>query len=62
MRPLIEEIVSASGKTPFYVDTGAFYLFEDGFCTDLSPNCHICPINELCKKYTKWTAYQVWKE
>ena len=62
MRPLIEGIVSTSGKIPFYVDNGAFYLFEDRFCTDLSPNCHFCPINEICKKYIKWTAYQVWKE
>ena len=28
------------GKIPFYVDNdnGAFYLFEDGYCTDLEPN------------------------
>jgi hypothetical protein len=58
MRPWIEEIVSNSRKVPFYVDNGAFYLFEDGFCTDLSPNCQSCPINKLCKKYVKWTAYQ----
>jgi len=26
-------------KIPFYVDNdnGAFYLFEDGYCTDLEP-------------------------
>ena len=58
MRPWIEEIVSNSRKVPFYVDNGAFYLFEDGFCMDLSPNCQGCPINKLCKKYVKWTAYQ----
>jgi len=62
MRPWIEEIVSTSGRIPFYVDNGAFYLFEDGFCTDLNSNCHECPINKLCKKYKKWTAYQMWKE
>jgi len=62
MRPLIEKIVSASGKIPFYVDNGAFYLFEDGFCTDLNPNCEECPINKLCKKYKKWTAYQRWEK
>ncbi|MEW5759731.1 MAG: hypothetical protein AB1779_03075 [Candidatus Thermoplasmatota archaeon] len=62
MRPWIEEIVSKSGRIPFYVDNGAFYLFEDGFCTDLNPNCGECPINKLCKKYKKWTAYQMWEE
>lgn len=62
MRPWIEEIVIQSGKIPFYVDNGAFYLFEDGFCTDLTPNCQKCPINGICKKYIKWTAYQMWKE
>jgi len=62
MRLWIEEIVSNSRRVPFYVDNGAFYLFEDGFCTDLSPNCQSCPINILCKKYTKWTAYQKWEE
>jgi len=62
MRPWIEEIVSNSRRVPFYVDNGAFYLFEDNFCTDLSPNCANCLINKLCKKYKKWTAYQMWKE
>jgi len=62
MRPWIEEIVSTSGKTPFYVDNGAFYLFEDEFCTDLNPNCLKCPINGTCKQYRKWTAYQKWEE
>ncbi len=62
MRPWIEEIVSQSERIPFYVDNGAFYLFEDGFCTDLNPNCRGCPINKLCKKYKKWTAYQMWEE
>ncbi len=62
MRPWIEEIVLASGKIPFYVDNGAFYLFEDGFCTDLNPDCLRCPIKSLCKQYTKWTAYQKWVE
>jgi len=62
MRASVEEIVSESGKIPFYVDNGAFYLFEDGFCTDLSPNCLNCPISGICKKYKKWTAYQKWEE
>ncbi|CUU05162.1 hypothetical protein JGI3_01077 [Candidatus Kryptobacter tengchongensis] len=62
MRPWIEEMVLKSGKIPFYVDNGAFYLFEDGFCTDLNPNCHDCPISKLCKKYKRWTAYQMWKK
>ena len=59
MRPLIEEIVSKFGKIPFYVDNGAFYLFEDGYCTELRPNCKGCPVNNVCKKYLKWTAYQI---
>lgn len=62
MRPSIEEIVSGSGRIPFYVDNGAFYLFEDGFCTDLNPTCLSCTINGICKKYKKWTAYQKWEE
>lgn len=61
LRPFIEEIVSNSKKIPFYVDNGAFYLFEEGFCTDIDPNCENCPINEICKKYKKWTAYKVLK-
>jgi hypothetical protein len=60
MRPEVEEIVSRTGKIPFYVDNGAFYLLEDGFCTELKPNCRDCPIGGLCKKYKKWTAYQMW--
>jgi len=62
MRPWIEKIVSNSGRIPFYVDNGAFYLFEDGYCTELNPNCRGCPINKICKKYIKWTAYQIWEE
>jgi len=62
MRPWIEEIVSKFGKIPFYVDNGAFYLFEDGYCTELKPNCKDCPINKICMKYLKWTAYQLWEE
>ena len=62
MRPWIEEIVSRFEKIPFYVDNGAFYLFEDGHCSDLEPNCKDCPVNKLCKKYLKWTAYQIWEE
>lgn len=62
MRPSIEEIVYESDRIPFYVDNGAFYLFEDEFCTDLNPNCSQCSLNEICKKYKKWTAYKKWKE
>jgi hypothetical protein len=62
MRLRIEKIVYDFGKIPFYVDNGAFYIFEEGFCTDISPNCKICPISKLCRKYTKWTAYQKWKD
>jgi len=62
MRPWIEEIVSRFGEIPFYVDNGAFYLFEDGYCSDLEPNCKGCPVNKVCKKYLKWTAYQIWEE
>jgi len=58
MRPEIEKIVSDFGRIPFYVDNGAFYIFEDGYCTDIKPKCDQCPINEICMKYTKWTAYQ----
>ncbi len=60
MRPWIEEIVLNSEKIPFYVDNGAFYLFEDGYCTELDPNCEECPVNKICKRYIKWTAYQMW--
>ena len=59
MRPWVEEIVYNSGRAPFYVDNGAFYLFEDGFCTDLDPKCQNCPIEKMCKKYIKWTAYKM---
>lgn len=58
IRPWVEKIVSKSGKVPFYIDNGAFYLFVDGFCTDLSPKCHKCPISGICKRYKKWTAFQ----
>lgn len=58
MRKSIEKIVSDYEKIPFYVDNGAFYLFEDGFCSDLAPNCENCPLNGICSKYTKWTAYK----
>lgn len=59
MRTQIEEIVSNFGKIPFYVDTGAFYFFEDGYCTELNPNCKNCPVGKICKKYVKWTGYQM---
>ena len=62
MRPWVEKIVFESGRIPFYVDNGAFYLFEDGYCTDLNPNCKKCPIRDICRKYKKWTAYQMWEE
>jgi hypothetical protein len=62
MRPWIEEIVLNFGRIAFYVDNGAFYLFEDGYCTDLNPRCEECPINRICKKYIKWTAYQMYRE
>jgi hypothetical protein len=62
MRPWIEEIVSRFGEISFYVDNGAFYLFEDGYCSELEPNCNNCPVNKICKKYLKWTAYQIWEE
>lgn len=58
MRKRIEEITSPTRFIPFYVDNGAFYLFEDGFCVDLNPDCDNCPISHFCKKYTKWTAYK----
>lgn len=58
MRPWVEEIVSKCGGDQFYIDNGAFYLFEDGFCTVLNPNCQSCEINKICKKYIKWTAYK----
>ncbi|MBC7329206.1 hypothetical protein H5T88_02490 [bacterium] len=59
MRPIIEQIVSQAGVIPFYVDNGAFYLYEDGYCKDLEPDCRICPVREFCKRYIKWTAYQI---
>lgn len=62
MRPWVESIVAESGLTPFYVDNGAFYLFEDGYCTDIHPNCGECPISEICRRYVMWTAYQKWEE
>lgn len=61
MRPHIEAIVAHSGRIPFYIDNGAFYLFEDGYCQEQRPKCSECPVNKLCKKYTKWTAYQKWE-
>jgi len=53
MRPWIGEIVSKFGKIPFYVDNGAFYLFEDGYCTEVDPNRKKCPVNIVYKKYLK---------
>lgn len=61
MRPWIEEMVSSSGRIPFYVDNGAFYLFEDSYCTELDPRREECPLSKICKKYTKWTAYKMWE-
>lgn len=62
MRAKIEKIVHDFHKIPFYVDNGAFYLFEDGYCTDLEPQCGECPVGDICKKHTKWTAYAQHKE
>lgn len=61
MRPWIEEMVSSSGRIPFYVYNGAFYLFEDSYCTELDPRCEEFPLSKICKKYTKWTAYKMWE-
>ncbi len=57
MRSKIESLVRRYRKIPFYVDNGVFYLFEDGFCLEESPNCQSCPVSKFCKKYVKWTAY-----
>ncbi|NOZ82641.1 MAG: hypothetical protein GXN98_02315 [Euryarchaeota archaeon] len=51
MRPWIEGLVLNSGRVPFYVDNGAFYLFEDGYCMDIEPACASCPAGEVCRKY-----------
>jgi hypothetical protein len=53
MRKKIESIVAEFDVEPFYVDNGAFYIFEDGFCLDLNPTCRKCPIRKWCKKYIK---------
>ncbi|MHA1712174.1 MAG: hypothetical protein ACTSUS_08995 [Candidatus Freyarchaeota archaeon] len=58
MRSEIERLVKQYNFTPFYVDNGAFYLFEDGYCNELNPKCNECPLTIYCKKYVKWTAYQ----
>ncbi|MEM3511728.1 MAG: hypothetical protein QXY80_03660 [Candidatus Jordarchaeales archaeon] len=62
MRSSIERVVKAYGFTPFYVDNGAFYLFEDGYCNEMEPRCNECPLTTLCKKHIKWTAYQQTKQ
>lgn len=59
MRPKIEETVSKFNFIPFYVDNGAFYLFEEGYCADLDPKCDVCPVGRFCKRYIKWTAYKM---
>jgi len=59
MRPKIEETVSKFNFIPFYVDNGAFYLFEEGYCADLDPKCDVCPVGMYCKRYIKWTAYKM---
>lgn len=61
LRPQIETLVSEHNLIPFYVDNGAFYLYEDGFCLERSPKCEECPLTPLCLKYIKWTGYQKWK-
>lgn len=58
MREEIEDTVKQFSFAPFHIDNGAFYLFEDGFCLDINPHCKECPVNKICKKYIKWTAYQ----
>jgi hypothetical protein len=59
MRGEIESLVAEIvGAVPFYVDNGAFYLYEDRFDTDESPNCDGCPISNGCLKYVHWTAYR----
>ena len=62
MRSAIEQIVSQAGMIPFYVDNGAFYLYEDGYCKDLEPYCEACPVQGICKRYIKWTAYQIFRQ
>ncbi len=58
MREQIEEVVaSVPDAAPFYVDDGAFYLYENGFGTDLEPKCRLCPIGDTCLQYTYWTAF-----
>jgi hypothetical protein len=62
MRSVIEQIVSKAGLIPFYVDNGAFYLYEYGYCKDLEPHCEACPVQGICKRYIKWTAYQIFRQ
>lgn len=63
MRLDIEKLVSSYPKlSPFYVDNGAYYLFRNGYCQEKNPKCAICPIDNYCLKYIKWTAYRQYKE
>ncbi len=58
LRDEIEKIVISNGNIPFYVDNGAFYIYQNGYCLDISPKCEECLLSLMCKKYIKWTAYQ----
>ncbi|RLE87116.1 MAG: hypothetical protein DRJ49_06870 [Thermoprotei archaeon] len=63
MRYEIEQLVHEFPEVvPFYVDNGAFYLFEDGYCLEESPRCDSCPLSRHCKKYIKWTGYKIYRE
>jgi hypothetical protein len=62
MRGKIEELVKSFELIPFYVDNGAFYLYENGYCLELDPNCKDCPLTKVCKKYIQWTAYKMFKK
>lgn len=61
LRPQIESLVLEHNLIPFYVDNGAYYLYEDGLCLERDPRCEECPLAFLCLKYIKWTGYQKWR-
>ena len=62
MRYEIEQLVHEFPEVvPFYVDNGAFYLFEDGYCLEESPKCDDCLLSKHCKKYIKWTGYKKYR-
>ncbi|MCS7202343.1 MAG: hypothetical protein NZ841_06180 [Dictyoglomus sp.] len=58
MRSKIENLVFIYKKIPFYVDNGAFFIYSNGYCLDIEPNCNNCILYIICKKYIKWTAYR----